>query len=80
VDYLKTYAFVRKEKEQQRFNRLETRNSEDQPPLLMGMDDKNTNLQNVAQKLKTYCACGGNPQERANHAPGDHRDRVKNFS
>ena len=43
------------------------------------MDDKNSNLQNVAQKLKTYCACGGTSKNGLIMLQGDHRDRVRDF-
>jgi len=43
------------------------------------MDDKNSNLQSVAQKLKTICACGGTHKNGQIMLQGDHRDRVKEF-
>ncbi len=43
------------------------------------MDDKNSNLQSVAQKLKTFCACGGTHKNGQIMLQGDHRDRVKEF-
>ena len=48
------------EKEQQRIRiRLETRKFGRPTTIIDGMDDKNSNLPGIAQKLKTYCACGG---------------------
>jgi translation initiation factor 1 len=48
------------EKEQQRIRiRLETRKFGKATTIIDGMDDKNSNLSSIAQKLKTYCACGG---------------------
>jgi translation initiation factor 1 len=68
------------EKEQQRIRiRLETRKFGRSTTIIDGMDDKNTNLQNVAQKLKTYCACGGTHKNGQIMLQGDHRDRVKEF-
>jgi translation initiation factor 1 len=69
------------EKEQQRIRvRLETRKYGKATTIIDGMDDKNSsNLQNVAQKLKTYCACGGTSKNGQIMLQGDHRDRVKDF-
>jgi len=43
------------------------------------MEDKNINLQNVAQKLKTFCACGGTSKNGQIMLQGDHRDRIREF-
>jgi Translation initiation factor 1 (eIF-1/SUI1) and related proteins len=68
------------EKEQQRIRiRLETRKFGKATTIIDGMDDKNSNLQNVAQKLKTFCACGGTHKNGQIMLQGDHRDRVKEF-
>ena len=69
------------EKEQQRIRvRLETRKYGKATTIIDGMDDKNSsNLHNVAQKLKTYCACGGTSKNGQIMLQGDHRDRVKDF-
>ena len=40
-----------------------------------GMEDKNINLANIAQKLKTYCACGGTSKNGQIMLQGDHRDQ-----
>ena len=65
------------EKEQQRIRiRLETRKFGKATTIIDGMDDKNTNLQSVAQKLKTYCACGGTHKNGQIMLQGDHRDRI----
>ena len=48
------------EKEQQRIRiRLETRKFGRPSTIIDGIDDKNANLPSIAQKLKSYCACGG---------------------
>jgi translation initiation factor 1 len=36
-------------------------------------------LQNIAQKLKGYCACGGTSKNGQIMLQGDHRDRVREF-
>ncbi len=43
------------------------------------MDDKNSNLTSIAQKLKTYCACGGTSKNGQIMLQGDHRDRVRDL-
>ena len=68
------------EKEQQRIRiRRETRKFGKAATIIDGMDDKNANLQDLAQKLKTYCACGGTSKNGEIILQGDHRDRVKEF-
>ncbi len=68
------------EKEQQRIRiRLETRKFGRPTTIIDGIDDKNSNLSNVAQKLKTYCACGGTSKNGLIMLQGDHRDRVREF-
>jgi len=66
------------EKEQQRIRiRLETRKFGKATTIIDGMDDKNSNLSSIAQKLKTYCACGGTSKNGQIMLQGDHRDRVR---
>jgi len=68
------------EKEQQRIRvRLETRKFGRPTTVIDGMEDKNINLQSVAQKLKTYCACGGTSKNGQIMLQGDHRDRIREF-
>ena len=68
------------EKEQQRIRiRLETRKFGRPTTIIDGMDDKNSNLSSIAQKLKTYCACGGTSKNGRIMLQGDHRDRVREF-
>lgn len=68
------------EKEQQRIRiRLETRKFGKATTIIDGMDDKNSNLASIAQKLKTYCACGGTHKNGQIMLQGDHRDRVRDF-
>jgi translation initiation factor 1 len=68
------------EKEQQRIRiRLETRKFGRPTTIIDGLDDKTSNLQNMAQKLKGYCACGGTHKNGQIMLQGDHRDRVREF-
>jgi translation initiation factor 1 len=68
------------EKEQQRIRvRLETRKFGRPSTVIDGMEDKNINLATIAQKLKTYCACGGTSKNGQIMLQGDHRDRVREF-
>jgi len=68
------------EKEQQRIRiRLETRKFGRPNTIIDGMDDKNSNLANTAQKLKSFCACGGTSKNGQIMLQGDHRDRVREF-
>jgi translation initiation factor 1 len=68
------------EKEQQRIRiRLETRKFGRPSTIIDGIDDKNANLPSIAQKLKSYCACGGTSKNGLVMLQGDHRDRVKEF-
>jgi len=68
------------EKEQQRIRvRLETRKFGRPTTVIDGMEDKNINLASVAQKLKTYCACGGTSKNGQIMLQGDHRDRIRDF-
>jgi translation initiation factor 1 len=68
------------EKEQQRIRiRLETRKFGRPTTIIDGMDDRNSNLANVAQKLKSFCACGGTSKNGQIMLQGDHRDRVREY-
>ena len=68
------------EKEQQRIRvRLETRKFGRPTTVIDGMEDKNINLASIAQKLKTYCACGGTSKNGQIMLQGDHRDRIRGF-
>ena len=68
------------EKEQQRIRiRLETRKFGRANTIVDGMDERNSNLGDLAQKLKTFCACGGTSKNGQIMLQGDHRDRVRQF-
>ena len=68
------------EKEQQRIRiRLETRKFGRPSTIVDGMDDRNSNLAIMAQKLKNFCACGGTSKNGQIMLQGDHRERVRDF-
>ena len=68
------------EKEQQRIRiRLETRKFGRPSTIVDGMEDKNSNLAIMAQKLKNFCACGGTSKNGLIMLQGDHRERVRDF-
>lgn len=68
------------EKEQQRIRiRLETRKFGRPSTIVDGIDDHNSNLENLAQKLKSFCACGGTSKNGQIMLQGDHRERVRLF-
>jgi translation initiation factor 1 len=68
------------EKEQQRIRiRLETRKFGRPTTIIDGIDEKNSNMAELAQKLKTFCACGGTSKNGLVMLQGDHRDRVRQF-
>jgi len=67
-------------KEQQRIKvRLETRKFGRAVTIIDGIDTKETDMGRLAQKMKTYCACGGTAKNGQIILQGDHRDRVSNF-
>ncbi len=68
------------EKEQQRIRiRFETRKFGRPTTIIEGIDDKSTNLGALAQKLKSFCACGGTAKNGQIILQGDHREKVHNF-
>jgi translation initiation factor 1 len=68
------------EKEQQRIRiRLETRKFGRPSTIIDGMDDRNSNLASIAQKLKSFCACGGTSKNGQIMLQGDHRERVREY-
>jgi len=67
-------------KEQQRIRvRLETRKWGKAVTIIDGINDKDANLSRLAQKLKTYCACGGTAKNNEIILQGDHRDKVRSY-
>jgi translation initiation factor 1 len=67
-------------KEQQRIKvRLETRKWGRAVTIIDGIDDKDTDLGRLAQKLKTFCACGGTAKNSQIVLQGDHRRRIQPY-
>jgi translation initiation factor 1 len=67
-------------KEQQRIRvRLETRKWGRAVTIIDGIDDKDTDLGRLAQKLKTFCACGGTAKNSQIVLQGDHRQRIQSY-
>jgi len=68
------------EKEQQRIRiRLETRKFGRPTTVIDGMDEKTTDLADIAHKLKAFCACGGTSKNGLIMLQGDHRERVREY-
>jgi len=67
-------------KEQQRIRvRLETRKWGKAVTIIDGINEKDANLSRLAQKLKTFCACGGTAKNNEIILQGDHRDKVRSY-
>ena len=67
-------------KEQQRIRiRLETRKWGKASTIIDGLDNKDTDLASLAQKLKNFCACGGTAKNDQVLLQGDHRDKVRQY-
>jgi translation initiation factor 1 len=67
-------------KEQQRIRvRLETRKFGKAVTVIDGINDKDNDLGRLAQKMKTYCACGGTAKNGQILLQGDHRDRIHDY-
>ncbi len=67
-------------KEQQRIKvRLETRKFGRAVTIIDGIDSKETDMGRLAQKMKTFCACGGTAKNGQIILQGDHRGRVADF-
>ena len=67
-------------KEQQRIRvRLETRKWGKAVTIVDGINDREANLSRLAQKLKSFCACGGTAKNEEIILQGDHRDKVREY-
>jgi translation initiation factor 1 len=67
-------------KEQQRIRvRIEFRKWRRAVTIIDGIDDKSTDLGRLAQKLKTFCACGGTAKNSEILLQGDHRKKVQSY-
>ena len=67
-------------KEQQRIRiRLETRKWGKPTTILEGINSRDTDLHSLAQKLKSFCACGGTAKNGQIMLQGDHREKVRQY-
>ncbi len=67
-------------KEQQRIRiRFETRKFGRPTTILEGINDKDTDLGGLSQKLKSVCACGGTAKNGQIILQGDHREKVQQY-
>ena len=67
-------------KEQQRIRiRLETRKWRKLSTIIDGLNNKDTDLASLAQKLKNFCACGGTAKNGEILLQGDHREKVRQY-
>jgi len=67
-------------KEQQKIRvRLETRKFHRVMTVIDGINDKDVNLSRLAQKMKTFCACGGTAKNGQIMLQGDQRDKAHYF-
>ena len=69
---------ISKEQQKIRVHR-ETRKFRKAATLIEGIDDKDVDLSRLAQKLKTFCACGGTAKEGQIILQGDQREKVHSF-
>lgn len=67
-------------KEQQRIRiRLEIGKWKRKNTIIDGINDKDTDLGRLAQKLKSFCACGGTAKNNQIMLQGDHRESVRSY-
>lgn len=67
-------------KEQQRIRlRCETRKWRREVTIIEGINNKETDLGRLAQKLKGFCACGGTAKNNQIILQGDHRERARSY-
>ncbi|MBX5326167.1 MAG: translation initiation factor [Candidatus Bathyarchaeia archaeon] len=67
-------------KEQQRIRvRLETRKFGRPMTVIDGINDKDQDLGRLAQKMKTFCACGGTAKNGQIMLQGDQREKSLKF-
>ncbi len=67
-------------KEQQRIRiRLETRKWGKATTMVEGVNNKDTDLPSLTQKLKNFCACGGTAKNGQIMLQGDHREKVRQY-
>ncbi|MEM2875429.1 MAG: translation initiation factor [Candidatus Bathyarchaeia archaeon] len=67
-------------KEQQKIKvRLELGKFKRKNTVIEGLDEKETDLSRLAQKLKALCACGGTAKNSQIFLQGDHREKIKDL-
>jgi len=67
-------------KDQQKIRvRLETRRFKKSVTIIDGINDKDTDLGRLAQKMKTFCACGGTAKNGQIMLQGDQREKAYGF-
>ncbi|MEM2947496.1 MAG: translation initiation factor [Candidatus Bathyarchaeia archaeon] len=67
-------------KEQQMIRiRFETRKFGRPTTIVEGINDKDADLGGLAQKLKSFCACGGTAKNGQIILQGDHREKVRQY-
>jgi translation initiation factor 1 len=67
-------------KEQQKIMvRMETRKFRRAITIIEGLDSKETNLKQLAKKMKNFCACGGTAKNGQILLQGDQRERANIF-
>jgi len=67
-------------KDQQKIKvRVEKRKSRKFMTIIDGINDKDIDLGRLAQKMKTFCACGGTAKNGQIMLQGDQREKVYGF-
>jgi len=67
-------------KEQQKIKiRLEARKFKRMMTLIEGLDSKDIDLSRLAQKMKSFCACGGTAKNGQIMLQGDQREKAYRF-
>jgi len=67
-------------KDQQKIKvRLETRKFRKSATIIDGINEKDVDLSRLAQKMKTFCACGGTAKNGQIMLQGDQREKAYNF-
>jgi translation initiation factor 1 len=57
--------------------RLEMRKWGKPTTVIEGINSKSVKLEDLAAKMKSYCACGGTAKDQVIMLQGDHRDKVR---
>ena len=58
---------------------METRKFGRPMTIIDGINSKDQDLGRLAQKMKTFCACGGTAKNEQIMLQGDQRDRARSF-